>query len=51
VLLVILSGNSSPEGDYAEDRGKPDVPELSAAPEPQPQPPSVATTARAITAP
>lgn len=49
VLLVILSGNSSPEGDYAEDRGKPDAAELSAAPEPQPAP--AATTAQAITAP
>lgn len=33
VLLVILSGNGSPEGDYAEDRGKPEAAELSAVPQ------------------
>jgi chemotaxis protein MotB len=37
VLLVILSGNGMPEGDYADDRGKPEVqpasPPADAAPE------------------
>ena len=49
VLLVILSGNGAPEGDYADDRGKPAAEELSAAPQAQPTP--AATTARAIAAP
>ena len=49
VLLVILSGNSSPEGDYAEDRGKPDPEELTAVPPAEPVP--VATTAQAVPAP
>jgi chemotaxis protein MotB len=49
VLLVILSGSGSPEGDYAEDRGKPEAPELSAAPLAQPQP--AAATAQADTPP
>lgn len=48
VLLVILSGNAPPEGDYAEDRGKPqeeaqeqtpDVPEILPALEVMPAPP------------
>ena len=56
VLLVILSGNGSPEGDYAEDRGKPAAEELTAAPPAQaipatPTPPPAATTAQAIPAP
>ena len=55
VLLVILSGNGSPEGDYAEDRGKPGAEELSAAPPAQPAPSvdtsTPATTARASPAP
>ncbi|MBL8266444.1 OmpA family protein, partial [Steroidobacter sp.] len=45
VLLVILSGNGMPEGDYASDRGKPDI---EAAPQPQPEP--VATTVQATPA-
>lgn len=49
VLLVILSGNASPEGDYAEDRGKPDAPELSAAPEAEPAP--AATTVQSSVPP
>jgi chemotaxis protein MotB len=61
VLLVILSGNGSPEGDYAEDRGKPDAEELTAVPPveptpaatptPTPTPTPTATTAQAIPAP
>jgi chemotaxis protein MotB len=51
VLLVILSGNGSPEGDYADDRGKPGPEEISAAPPAQPTPEPAATTAQAITAP
>lgn len=52
VLLVILSGNGSPEGDYAEDRGKPAAEELTAAPPAQPTPAApAATTAQAIPAP
>ena len=48
VLLVILSGSSSPEGDYAEDRGKPDAAELTAVPPEQTPPiPAAATTAQA----
>lgn len=49
VLLVILSGNSSPEGDYADDRGKPDPEELTAVPPEEPAP--AATTAQAVPAP
>lgn len=49
VLLVILSGNSSPEGDYAEDRGKPAPEELTAVPPAQPAP--AATTAQAVPSP
>ena len=49
VLLVILSGNGLPEGDYAEDRGKPAPEEISAAPPAQPAP--AATTAQAVPAP
>jgi chemotaxis protein MotB len=49
VLLVILSGSGSPEGDYADDRGKPDPQELTATPPAQPAP--AATTAQAVTAP
>jgi chemotaxis protein MotB len=49
VLLVILSGNGSPEGDYAEDRGKPDSEELTTTPPAQPVP--AATTAQAVAAP
>lgn len=48
VLLVILSGNGSPEGDYADDRGKPAA-ELSAAPQAEPAP--AATTVQASVAP
>ena len=51
VLLVILSGNSSPEGDYADDRGKPAPEEITAAPPAQPQPAPVTTTAQAAPAP
>lgn len=41
VLLVILSGNGNPEGDYAGERGLPETapapaPELSQTPPPQP---------------
>ena len=39
VLLVILSGNESPEGDYAEDRGMGEVPPT--VPEALPQPATV----------
>jgi chemotaxis protein MotB len=49
VLLVILSGNSSPEGDYAEDRGKPAAEDLTAVPPAPPAP--AATTAQAVPAP
>lgn len=45
VLLVILSGNGMPEGDYAQDRGK----EMTETVEPQPQP--VATTVQAMPSP
>jgi hypothetical protein len=48
VLLVILSGNASPEGDYAEDRGKPDAEEISATPPETPAP--AATTVQATPA-
>ena len=51
VLLVILSGNGSPEGDYAEDRGKPETPELTSAPPEPAQPTPAATTAQATPAP
>jgi chemotaxis protein MotB len=56
VLLVILSGNASPEGDYAEDRGKPAAEELTAVPPAQPAPAvaapiPAATTAQATPAP
>src|SRR5688572_1468170 len=56
VLLVILSGNASPEGDYAEDRGKPAAEELTTAPPVQPAPAvaapiPAATTAQATPAP
>lgn len=50
VLLVILSGNSSPEGDYAEDRGKPDAAEVSASPPAQSEPTPATTTAQAVPA-
>jgi chemotaxis protein MotB len=40
VLLVILSGNGSPEGSYAEERGKPET--EAATP---PEPPVATTTA------
>lgn len=43
VLLVILSGNGMPEGDYAEDRGKDE--EAPAAPEPPAVPASDQITA------
>jgi chemotaxis protein MotB len=36
VLLVILSGNGMPEGDYAEDRGKPEAPPASSPAETAP---------------
>ena len=58
VLLVILSGNGMPEGEYAEDRGKPETEAVQPQPQPQPQslpqpqlpPPPVATTAQATPA-
>jgi chemotaxis protein MotB len=50
VLLVILSGSGSPEGDYAEDRGKPDAAELTAVPPEQTPPIPAATTAQATPA-
>lgn len=34
VLLVILSGNGMPEGDYAGERGKPDIEAAPSQPEP-----------------
>jgi chemotaxis protein MotB len=54
VLLVILSGNGLPEGDYAEQRGQalsdaaepqtpPAVTTVEASPEPQPAPATVET--------
>ena len=46
VLLVILSSNGSPEGDYAEERGKPEA-ELTAAPPPAAIAPAAATTVQA----
>jgi chemotaxis protein MotB len=47
VLLVILSSNNGlPEGDYAEDRGKPEA-ELTSAPPPAAVPPAAATTVQA----
>lgn len=49
VLLVILSGSGSPEGDYADDRGKPDAEELSGVPPESPTP--AATTAQTVPAP
>jgi len=49
VLLVILSGNSSPEGDYAEDRGKPGAELTATPPVPVSVPPPLATTAQATT--
>lgn len=45
VLLVILSGNDLPEGEYGEDRGKPEA-ELSSAPQPVAVPPAAATAAQ-----
>ena len=45
VLLVILSGNGSPEGDYAEDRGKPEAAELTAVPEVEVAPAAIAVQA------
>jgi chemotaxis protein MotB len=48
VLLVILSGTGMPEGDYAEDRGKPETEAV------QPQPPvtpAVQTTIQTMPAP
>jgi chemotaxis protein MotB len=47
VVLVILSGNSSPEGDYAEERGKPETEAVT----PQPELPPVATTVQSTPAP
>jgi chemotaxis protein MotB len=35
VLLVILSGNGMPEGDYGEQRGNPDQPIVQPEPEPE----------------
>jgi chemotaxis protein MotB len=48
VLLVILSGNGNPEGDYAGDRGQP---EAAPAPQSQPQiqPQPAVTTAQTTT--
>lgn len=51
VLLVILSGNGNPEGDYAGERGQPEV---EAAPPPQPEvqpPPPTVTTAQTLAPP
>ena len=45
VLLVILSGSGSPEGDYAEDRGKPEAAELTAVPEVEVAPAAMAVQA------
>jgi chemotaxis protein MotB len=50
VLLVILSGNGSPEGDYAEDRGKPGAEELTAVPPALPSPADTAPIPAAATA-
>lgn len=48
VLLVILSGNGNPEGEYAGDRGQPEV-EAAPSPQPQaPQPQPAVTTAQTI---
>jgi chemotaxis protein MotB len=47
VLLVILSGTGMPEGDYAEDRGKP----AAEAVEPQPVTPAVQTTIQTMAEP
>ncbi|WP_129644864.1 flagellar motor protein MotD [Peristeroidobacter agariperforans] len=48
VLLVILSGNGNPEGDYAGDRGQP---ESEPVPQPQPQVPQPAVTTAQAAAP
>ncbi|HWK49784.1 MAG TPA: hypothetical protein VNR40_07840, partial [Steroidobacter sp.] len=48
VLLVILSGNGNPEGDYAGERGQPEVMPTS-QPQPQAQPQPAVTTAQAAT--
>jgi chemotaxis protein MotB len=50
VLLVILSGNGNPEGDYAGDRGQPEV---APPPAPQVQPPAqpAVTTAQTLEPP
>jgi chemotaxis protein MotB len=51
VLLVILGGSNRPEGDYAGERGQPEV-EAAPPPQPQLQPPQPAvTTAQTIAAP
>jgi chemotaxis protein MotB len=51
VLLVILSGNGNPEGDYAGERGQPEV-EAAPPPQPQVQPPQpTVTTAQTIASP
>lgn len=46
VLLVILSGNGSPEGEYAEQRGKPETEAVT-----PPKPPAATTTAETTPAP
>ncbi len=51
VLLVILSGKGNPEGDYAGDRGQPEV-APAPQPEPQlPQPQPAVTTAQTLAPP
>lgn len=46
VVLVILSGNAPPEGEYAEDRGKTEEP--AAAPAPTPVAETVQVTGEAV---
>lgn len=49
VLLVILSGSGNPEGEYAGDRGQPEVaPAPSPQPQVQPPQPAAVTTAQTI---
>jgi hypothetical protein len=47
-LLVILSGSAAPEGNYAEDRGKPGS---EPSPVPQTTPVPATTTVQATVAP
>jgi chemotaxis protein MotB len=41
VLLIVLSGNGMPEGDYAGERGKPDVVSTEASPEAPAEAPTI----------